>query len=99
MDKIVVEGGKKLKGEVRVSGAKNATLPIMAAALLTDEPSRIENVPDVQDVATMLKILSFLGAKVDYSDHVLEIKPGRKLNAFAPYHLVSTMRASFCVLG
>ena len=99
MDKIVVQGGRKLKGEVRISGAKNAVLPLMAAALLTEEPSQIENVPNLQDVQTMIKLLRVLGAKVHYSDHILEVKPGRDLKLVAPYHLVSTMRASFCVLG
>jgi UDP-N-acetylglucosamine 1-carboxyvinyltransferase len=99
MDKIVIKGGKPLKGEVEISGAKNAVLPIMAATLLSDEASRIENVPDLRDVFTMLKLLRVLGAKVSFSSGVLQIKPGRGLKPVAPYQLVSTMRASFCVLG
>src|SRR3989338_4211973 len=99
MDKIVVRGGRKLKGEVVISGAKNAVLPIMAAALLGDDTSRIENVPNLWDVSTMVKLLRVLGAKVSYENQTLEIKPGSHLKAVAPYHLVSTMRASVCVLG
>ncbi len=99
MDKIVIRGGKKLKGEVMISGAKNAVLPIMAAALLGEEKSFIENVPHLRDVATMVKLLRFLGAKVNHEGSKIEIKPGNSLKAVAPYNLVSTMRASVCVLG
>ncbi|MBI4368525.1 MAG: UDP-N-acetylglucosamine 1-carboxyvinyltransferase [Candidatus Omnitrophica bacterium] len=99
MDKIVVQGGQKLKGEVFVSGAKNAVLPIMAAALLSEETSSIENVPNLRDVVTMMRLLRVLGAKVNFTSGTLEIKPGTGLKAVAPYHLVSTMRASVCVLG
>ncbi len=99
MDKIVVRGGTKLKGEVTISGAKNSALPIMAAALLSEEVSRIENVPNLRDVVTMIKLLRALGAKASYADGVVEIKPGTNLKPVAPYNLVSTMRASVCVLG
>lgn len=99
MDKIVIEGGRKLKGEVEVSGAKNAALPIMAAALLSEEESRIENVPNLRDIATMIKLLHALGAKSHYENGTVVVKPGRVLNPVAPYKLVSTMRASVCVLG
>lgn len=99
MDKIVISGGRKLKGEVIVSGAKNAVLPIMAAALLGEDTSRIESVPNLRDVATMIKLLRFLGAKVNLFDHAVEITPTNSLKNVAPYHLVSTMRASVCVLG
>ena len=99
MDKIVIHGGRKLKGEVFVSGAKNAVLPIMAAALLTDETSCIENVSSLRDVVTMIRLLRVLGAKVNQVGHTLEIKPGSNLKDTAPYSLVSTMRASVCVLG
>ena len=99
MDKIVVRGGKKLKGDVLISGAKNAVLPIMAAALLGDDVSRIENVPNLRDVMTMVRLLRVLGAKANYANGVIEIKPGSGLKHTAPYSLVSTMRASVCVLG
>jgi UDP-N-acetylglucosamine 1-carboxyvinyltransferase len=99
MDKIIIKGGKPLNGEVSISGAKNAALPIVAATLLTEEKSIIKNVPDVVDVSTLSKILESLGVKVKCIDHGLEITPGNYKNFTAPYELVSTMRASICVLG
>ena len=99
MDKIVIEGGRKLKGEVDVSGAKNSALPIMAAALLSDEETIIDNIPDLRDIQTMLKLLRSLGAKAVFDKGKVVIKPGKQLNPVAPYKLVSTMRASVCVLG
>lgn len=99
MDKIIVKGGAKLKGEVEVSGAKNSALPLMAAALLSAEESVFENVPNLSDILTMCKLLRSLGARVIFEDGVLSIKPGKNLKPFAPYKLVSTMRASVCVLG
>ena len=99
MDKIVITGGRALKGEIQVSGAKNSALPIMAAALLAEEESIIENVPDLRDIHTMIRLLRSLGAKVSYEEGVLSIRPGRNLQPLAPYKLVSTMRASVCVLG
>ena len=99
MDKIVISGKKRLRGEVEISGAKNAALPIMAAALLTEEESIIENVPDLRDIQTMIKLLRALGAKAQYDGGQISIKPGKKLKPVAPYKLVSTMRASVCVLG
>ena len=99
MDKLVIQGGKKLKGEVEVSGAKNSALPIMAAALLSEEESVLENVPYLRDIATMIKLLHSLGAKAHYEAGTITIKPGRNLKPVAPYKLVSTMRASVCVLG
>ena len=99
MEKVLVVGGRKLKGEVEVSGAKNSALPIMAAALLSEEESIIENVPDLRDIQTMMKLLRSFGAKVQYDNRVVTIKPGTNLKPLAPYKLVSTMRASVCVLG
>ena len=99
MDKIVVRGGKKLNGEVTLSGSKNSALPIIAAALLSEETSVIRDVPNLRDIQTMIKLMRSLGAKVHYEDQVLTIKPGKTLNPIAPYKLVSTMRASVCVLG
>jgi len=99
MDRLVVEGGVKLKGEVRISGAKNAVLPILAATLLTDEPCVIRGVPDLCDVVTMLKILKSLGKNVEFEGGVITVSQGRHANFVADYKLVSTMRASFCVLG
>lgn len=99
MDKIVITGGRRLKGEVEVSGAKNSALPIMAAALLGDGESVIENVPDLRDIHTMIRLLRALGAKAMYEDGTVRIKAGKTLKSLAPYKLVSTMRASVCVLG
>lgn len=99
MDKIVIEGGAKLKGTVYISGAKNSALPIMAATLLTDDKCVIKKVPPLRDVYTMSRILRNLGVKVQFEDGVLKIEPGGYSNYTAPYRLVSTMRASFCVLG
>lgn len=100
MDKIVVTGGRRLKGEAAVSGSKNAALPILIASLLTDEPCTFEHIPELVDIKTALKLLKGLGVKVE------EEKPGTvtlqargvdKLEA--SYDLVKTMRASFLVLG
>jgi UDP-N-acetylglucosamine 1-carboxyvinyltransferase len=99
MDKIVIEGGHKLKGTLKISGAKNAVLPILAACLLTEEPSTIENVPEVMDTYTMIKILKALSVKVNFNRGKIVIKPGNFKRYTAPYRLVSTMRASICVLG
>ncbi|MBU9888914.1 MAG: UDP-N-acetylglucosamine 1-carboxyvinyltransferase [Candidatus Omnitrophica bacterium] len=99
MDKIIIEGGVRLKGEVDISGSKNAVLPIMAAALLTEEESVIENVPSLWDVHTMVKLIRSLGAKAILENGCLKVKPGKNLKPFAPYKLVKTMRASVCVLG
>ncbi|MBU3758364.1 MAG: UDP-N-acetylglucosamine 1-carboxyvinyltransferase [Candidatus Omnitrophica bacterium] len=99
MDKIVITGGRKLKGEVEISGAKNAALPIMAAALLADGESIIENVPDLRDIHTMIRLLRSLGAKAVFEKGTVKVKPGNSLQPLAPYKLVSTMRASVCVMG
>lgn len=99
MDKIVVTGGQKLKGEVTISGAKNSALPIMAAALLTDEEVVLENIPKLKDIHTMIKLLRALGAKVHEEEDRVIIRSGKSVKPIAPYKLVSTMRASVCVLG
>ena len=99
MDKIVIRGGKHLSGSVQISGAKNSALPILAACLLSEEKSVIEGVPNLRDIITMCRLLRVLGAKVSFEDGKVEITPSGKLKAVAPYHLVSTMRASVCVLG
>ncbi len=99
MDKIIITGGQRLEGTVKLSGAKNAALPIMAAALLAEDKSVIDNVPSLKDVKTMAGILKVLGAKTDFSDNRLTIEAEGPLNPLAPYELVRTMRASVCVLG
>jgi UDP-N-acetylglucosamine 1-carboxyvinyltransferase len=99
MDRIVVNGGNRLRGEVRISGAKNATLPMMAATLLTRGRSTLSNVPSLRDVRTMGHVLRVLGAQVDYNDHSMTIDTANCSYCEAPYELVKTMRASVCVLG
>ncbi|MBI4397517.1 MAG: UDP-N-acetylglucosamine 1-carboxyvinyltransferase [Candidatus Omnitrophica bacterium] len=99
MEKIVIEGGRKLRGEVNISGSKNSALPILAAAILSSDESIIENVPQLRDIITMLKILKELGARAHQEGHTVIIKPGNNLSPVAPYKLVSTMRASVCLLG
>ncbi|MDO8662004.1 MAG: UDP-N-acetylglucosamine 1-carboxyvinyltransferase [Candidatus Omnitrophota bacterium] len=99
MDKLVIEGGIKLKGEVTISGAKNAVLPILAATLLTDDACIIKGVPDLRDTNTMIKILRSLGKDADLENGIVSVSSLKKTNCVADYKLVSTMRASFCVLG
>lgn len=99
MDKIIIVGGRRLRGTVELSGAKNAALPIMAAALLTEGKSVIENVPFLKDVRTLADILRVLGSKVSFLDNRLIIETESPLSHLAPYELVRTMRASVCVLG
>src|SRR5689334_8780230 len=102
MDKIVVEGGARLAGKIPISGAKNAALPLLAAALLPSGPSKWRNVPQLADVRTMAKLLRVLGWTVEEGERALEIAPptGKsKPKLEAPYELVKTMRASVLVLG
>ena len=100
MDKIVIEGGQPLKGSVRISGAKNAVLPILAATLLTRGRNIIDGVPKVRDVATMIQLLKDLGAKVESNrNEKIVLDTSNANNTEAPYDLVSTMRASCLVLG
>ncbi len=99
MEKIIIEGGNRLFGEVTISGAKNAVLPIMAATILLDKPITIHNVPFLRDVLTFMKLLEILGAKVHYSKNSLYIDPSTINSVEAPYELVKTMRASILVLG
>ena len=99
MDKIIIEGGKPLKGEVSISGSKNATLPILAATLLTDETCILRNVPKLLDTHTMIKLLKSLGKDIEWDKDKLIIMSAGKTNPVADYKLVSTMRGSICVLG
>jgi len=100
LDKLAITGGVRLEGEVRISGAKNAALPILAASILTDERVTIGNVPHLKDVTTMIELLGRLGVEVTVHEGMqVEIDPG-PINEFsAPYDLVKTMRASILVLG
>ncbi|MBR5895047.1 MAG: UDP-N-acetylglucosamine 1-carboxyvinyltransferase [Akkermansia sp.] len=99
MDKLIVEGGHRLSGSVNISGSKNASLPILAAALLTDEPVRISRVPDVSDTNYMLQILSQLGASVERSSGTVRIESPDGISSSASYEQVRKMRASICLLG
>lgn len=102
MDKLLIRGGRRLQGTVTISGAKNAALPELCAALLTPEPVTLANVPRLQDVATTLKLLRQLGAQVERSDarpEVVTVAAAGAIEPVAPYELVKTMRASILVLG
>ncbi len=100
-EKMIVEGGRRLEGEVNISGSKNAALPILAATLLTTEPCIIENVPDLSDITEMLDILNCLGAKTEYNkiEGRVTVQVTDESLITAPYELVRKMRASICVLG
>ncbi len=99
MQKILVKGGKTLRGSVEISGSKNATLPVMTAALLGETPSVIHNVPYLNDIKTMAEVLRKLGSQVVLEDHQLRIDPAGFDQYEAPYELVKTMRASIYSLG
>ncbi len=99
MDKIIIQGGERLIGEVEVSGSKNATLPIFTATLLTEGENLIHQVPNLRDVDTILKVLTHMGVKVEKEGDAFRIQAKEILNAEAPYELVKTMRASILVLG
>ncbi len=99
MDKFIINGGKELEGEVRISGAKNAVLPVITAAILADGVSVIRNVPDLRDVISMCSLLEVLGAKTNFENSVLTIDSTGINNYHAPYDLVRKMRASVYVLG
>ena len=100
MDKLLIRGGAPLSGEVRISGAKNAALPIMCAALLSQSPLRLTNVPHLRDVTTLLTLLGGMGVAVSLDEKLgLELDAGRLHTPFAPYEMVKTMRASILVLG
>lgn len=100
MEKLVVKGGNRLTGSVKTSGAKNAVLPIIAASILGNTPSRLEEIPALDDVRTICAVLNCLGIKVDASEpHVLNIDSTEITSCEAPYELVRCMRASFLVMG
>ena len=100
MAKIIISGGETLHGDVNISGAKNAVLPILCATILADEPITITNVPHLHDVTTTISLLSALGAKITVDDNqTLHIDPRTVNQTIAPYDLVKTMRASILVLG
>jgi len=99
MDKLAIRGGRPLRGSVRVSGAKNAALPLMCAALLTEQPLRLANVPELRDVATLLHLLRQMGVNVERTPGELLLDAGRIGHPVAEYELVKTMRAAILVLG
>ncbi len=99
MDKFIINGGNSLNGTIEIGGAKNAVLPIMAAALLANGKSTLSHVPDLSDTRTMIQLLNMIGAETDFHEKLLTIDAS-KVNSFeAPYDLVKTMRASFYVMG
>jgi UDP-N-acetylglucosamine 1-carboxyvinyltransferase len=99
MQKLSIRGGTPLSGEVRVAGAKNAALPILAAALLTAAPVRLRNVPQLNDVRTMVRLLERMGVKAEARAHEVALDARMVAEPFAPYDLVKTMRASILALG
>jgi UDP-N-acetylglucosamine 1-carboxyvinyltransferase len=100
MDRIVIEGGHRLKGEVKVSGAKNAALPLLAASILTSGRSTLRDVPSLADVRTMCRLLTLQGAEIELEgEHTLHVSTSAMRGFEAPYELVKTMRASVLVLG
>jgi len=100
MDKLIVSGGITLKGEIRISGAKNAALPVLVSSLLTPEPLLISNVPHLQDITTTMELLGRIGVRLVMNDKmVIEADAGNVSSVRAPYELVKTMRASILVLG
>ena len=99
MDRLVIEGGGPLRGDVAASGAKNAALPVVAAALLTPEPLQVGNIPPVRDIDTALKLLKLLGGRVERDGDGLSIDSSGVHTTRAPYDLVKTMRGSILLLG
>lgn len=100
MDKLIIQGGEPLRGEISISGAKNAALPILAATLLTDEPVIVGNVPHLHDITTTMELLGQMGSELTVDEHMnIEVNNSNIKELFAPYELVKTMRASILVLG
>jgi len=100
MDKLIVTGGAPLRGEIRISGAKNAALPVLVASLLSEEPLRIANVPHLQDITTTMELLGRMGARLTLGEKMTVEADASGVNELrAPYELVKTMRASILVLG
>jgi len=99
MEKILIQGGKRLIGEVEINGAKNSVLSILAATLLTDKECVIDNIPQLKDIDTMCEILNSLNVETEKFENSVKVKPLHKKKHIAPYDLVKKMRASICVLG
>ena len=95
MDRLIIKGGIPLDGEIRISGAKNAALPILVATLLTDKPVIINNIPHLHDVTTIMKLLNGMGVNFIVGDRMsIEVDSSKITSFIAPYELVKTMRAS-----
>ncbi|MCG6915174.1 UDP-N-acetylglucosamine 1-carboxyvinyltransferase, partial [bacterium BMS3Abin03] len=99
MDKFIINGRKVLKGELKVSGAKNASLALMPASILAAGKSILKNTPKLNDVFTMIKLLKHMGAEIEFGDHIISINTGNIIDQTAPYEHVKKMRASVYVLG
>lgn len=99
MQQFLVTGGQVLRGEVNISGAKNAALPILFASLLSEKPTTISNVPRLKDIETTVKLLQLFGAEVSFANNQVQVNAAGVNNQFAPYELVKTMRASILALG
>ncbi len=99
MDYLQINGGKKLSGKIKISGAKNSALPLLASTILSKNPLTIKNVPNVQDINTLLKLLSNLGSNFTFKDNILKIDSSNISNTIANYDIVKTMRASILTLG
>ncbi|MFP4049977.1 MAG: UDP-N-acetylglucosamine 1-carboxyvinyltransferase [Desulfovermiculus sp.] len=99
MDKLIIEGGRPLQGEVRISGSKTAALPIMLACMLVPEQVVLHSIPNLRDIATTVNLLGMLGCQTEKADGDIKIRSGRELHPEAPYDLVRTMRASVLCLG
>ena len=106
MDTFVIDGGRRLSGRVRINGSKNAALPLLAAALLTDQPVKLREVPNLADIRNMLKLLGELGcprldepADGGFGDGTITVRVTDESLSHARYEIVRTMRASICALG
>ena len=99
MQKLEVFGASKLKGQINISGSKNASLPILAATLLSKKKVHLNNLPKVKDIETMINLLKSLGSKVKFDKKKLTIDNSKQNKNFASYNLVKTMRAGILVLG
>ena len=99
MDKIIVTGGKTIHGEITISGAKNAVLPIIVGTLLAEDITVLHDVPKLSDVATIKEVLEILGAKVTIEDHTMTVDSRTLDNYNAPYNYIQKMRASVLIMG
>ena len=99
MQKLEVFGANKLKGQIKISGSKNASLPILAATLLSNKKTTLKNLPRVRDIETMLSLLKSLGSKIKINKSQIIIDNSKQKKKFASYNLVKTMRAGILVLG